>query len=241
MAWELPEGGVLGIFAKQPQVGQVKTRLAVEVGVERAAEIAEALLFDTLDVWSQVGGLLAPGGRKVLVFAPAEAGPWFDMHVPAEFALQPQVEGDLGQRMSSFILGEMADGAGKVVLMGADSPTLDPTFLVSAFLLLDHKDVVLCPATDGGFVLLGVKAPFHPSILEGINWSTSGVLAQTVANIKKADHTLALLPPWYDVDTPESWQMLRGHVLGMLAAGKEDAIGPRLALLLELDEQHASG
>ena len=238
MAWPLPEGGVLGIFAKQPQPGTVKTRLAVELGEARAAEIAEALLFDTLDVWSVAGGLLAEGGRKVLVFAPADAGPWFDTRVPSEFALQPQAEGDLGERLNQFILGEFANGASKVVVIGADSPTLDPTYLVSAFLLLDHKDMVIGPATDGGFVLLGVKAPFNPAILEGIDWSTPEVLAQLVTNLQRIQHTVALLPPWYDVDTPESGRMLRGHVMGMLAAGKDDAIGPRLASLLELGGSH---
>src|SRR5205085_2099840 len=95
MAWTLPEDCVLGIFGKQPEPGRVKSRLAVEWGPDVAAEIQEAMLFDTLETWDSEA-VLGAGGRRVLVYAPDDAGPWFDDRVPASFALQPQVDGDLG-------------------------------------------------------------------------------------------------------------------------------------------------
>src|SRR3954454_3886141 len=122
MAWSLPEGCVLGIFGKQPVPGQVKTRLAAGLGDDAAAAIHEAMLFDTLATWS-AGSILNPGGRRVLVYSPADAGPWFDSRVPEAFALRPQVEGDLGARMRAFFAGEFEDGASRVVLLGSDSPT----------------------------------------------------------------------------------------------------------------------
>jgi rSAM/selenodomain-associated transferase 1 len=235
MAWDMPEGGVLGIFGKRPEPGRVKTRLAAAHGPEFAARAAEAMLFDTLDRWAGPDGLVAPGGRVVLVFDPPDAGPWFDERCPEALALQPQADGHLGARMRAFFEGEFEDGATRVVLIGADSPTLDPTFVLSAFLLLDHKDVVLVPAADGGYALIGCRPPLAPSIFEeGVPWSTAGVLEATVERVHAARRSLAVLPPWYDVDTPESWAMLRGHVLGMLAAGKDDVGLPRtLGLILE--------
>ena len=233
MAWSLPERGVLGIFGKRPEPGRVKTRLAEALGAERASAIAGAMLFDALEAWSPAGPLVAPGGRVVLVYDPPDAGPWFDPRVPAELALQPQSEGDLGQRLAGFFAGEFADGRDSVVVIGADSPTLDPAFVVSAFLLLEHKDAVLGPAADGGFVLLGLRPPFDPAWLDDIAWSTADVLGQTVDRLTRAGRTVALLPPWYDVDTPDDWRMLQGHARAMRAAGRHATVGPRLAALLQ--------
>ncbi len=157
MAWPLPMRSVLGVFGKKPEAGRVKTRLSVAYGPAFAAEAYEAMLFDTLALWAS-DRVLAPGGRRVLVFDPPDVGPWFDDRAPDTFALQPQTEGDLGDRLRAFFEGEFADGAEKVVVIGSDSPTLDPNFVVSAFVLLDHKEVVLGPATDGGYYLLGCRA-----------------------------------------------------------------------------------
>lgn len=217
MAWALPAGAVLGIFAKRPDPGRVKTRLAEGLGAEFAAEAHEAMLFDLLDAWGS-DRLLAPGGRRVLAFDPPDAGPWFDERVPGSFALQPQAAGDLGGRLRAFFEGEFEDGAGKVVAIGADSPTLDPNFVVSAFVLLDHKDVVIGPAADGGYYLIGCRPP-APPIFDGVDWGTPRVLEQTVARLRDAGRSLALLPPWYDVDTPEGWQLLRGHLRAMRLSG----------------------
>src|SRR3954466_10785291 len=118
MAWSLPEGGVLGIFAKRPDPGRVKTRLADALGPESAAQLHEAMLFDLLDLFDSPG-VLAPGGRKVLVYAPGDAGPWFDERVPSAYALQPQAEGDLGRRMAEFFAGEFEEGAARVVALGS--------------------------------------------------------------------------------------------------------------------------
>src|SRR3954451_4731537 len=116
MAWSLPEGCVLGIFGKQPVPGRGKARLAAGLGDDAAAAIHEAMLFDTLATWSSES-ILNPGGRRVLVCAPGDAGPWFDARVPESFSLQPQVEGDLGARMREFFAGEFEDGATRVVLI----------------------------------------------------------------------------------------------------------------------------
>jgi rSAM/selenodomain-associated transferase 1 len=229
MAWSLPQGCVLGILGKKPDQGRVKTRLAGELGDDQAAAIAEAMLFDTLETWSSET-VLTPGGRRVLVYAPADAGPWFDPLVPASFALQPQAEGGLGERMRAFFEGEFEDGAERIVLIGADSPTLDPTIVISAFLCLESRDVVLGPAADGGYYLVGARGAVPP-IFEGIEFSSPGVLGETIDRLRDTGLSLAVLPPWYDVDTPESWRMLAGHVRALRRAGVDPGL-PRIERLL---------
>ncbi len=217
MAWTLPDNCVLGIFGEMPEPGRVKARLAAEWGPDVAAEVHEAMLFDTLDVWDSPENL-SPGGRRVLVYAPNDAGPWFDDRVPSSFAMQPQVDGDHGQRMEAFLAGELDDGADRVVLIGSDSPTLDPTIVVSAFLCLEGRDVVLGPATDGGFYLLGARRP-APSILEGIDWDRPDVLSQTIDRLADTDRSLALLPPWYTLGRPADLRMLAGHLRACAGRG----------------------
>ena len=223
MPWKLPERAVLGTFAKKSEPGRVKTRLAKDLGDELAARIHEAMLLDWLDIWGSER-FLAPGGRRVVVFDPPDAGPWFDDAVPASFALQPQASGDLGTRMRSFFEGEFEDGAERVVLVGADSPTLDPSIVISAFLCLEGRDIVLGPATDGGYYLVGCRPPVPP-IFEEMDWSTPEVLSRTIDKLQETGLSLAILPPWYDIDTVDDWRMLAGHLRAMRRAG----IDPGLA------------
>jgi rSAM/selenodomain-associated transferase 1 len=186
MAWSLPAACVFGILGKQPRPGHVKTRLAAELGDDHAAAIYDAMLFDILETWSSPA-VLSPGGRRVLVFAPGDAGPWFDRRVPPCIALQPQAEGGLGERMAAFFAGEFDDGAERVVLIGADSPTLDPTIVISAFLCLESRDVVLGPATDGGYYLVGARGAVPP-IFDGIDsaraprWAKRSIASGTRAS-----------------------------------------------------------
>lgn len=230
MGWSLPERAVLGIFGKKPEAGQVKTRLAAEFGPEFAAEAHAAMLFDTVELWAS-DRILEPGGRRVLVYAPHDAGPWFDERVPPNFSLQPQADGDLGARMQAFFAGEFEDGAERVVLIGSDSPTLDPSHVLSAFLCLEGRDVVLGPSADGGYVLIGCRPPLPP-IFEGIDWSTPNVLAQSIDRLAELGNSLAVLPPWYDVDTPDDWRTLVGHLRALRRAGMMSGL-PRTEALAE--------
>jgi rSAM/selenodomain-associated transferase 1 len=225
MAWTLPDDCVLGILGDMPEPGLVKTRLAAEWGPDVAAEVHEAMLFDTLDTWDSPE-YLNPGGRRVLVYAPDDAGPWFDDRVPGSFAMQPQVDGDRGRRIQAFLAGELEDGTDRVVLIGTDSPTLDPTIVVSAFLCLEGRDVVLGPATDGGLYLIGVRRT-APPILEGIDWDSPYVLSQAIDRLAETDRSLALLPPWYTVTRPDDLRMLAGHLRAMRRAGFDPGL-PRL-------------
>jgi len=221
MGWSLPENGVLGIFGSRPGPGEVQTPLEAELGLEAAVALNAAMLFDLLDLWDSPG-VLAPGGRKVLVYAPGEddTGAWFDTRVSAGFALQPQQCGDPGARLAAFFAGEFEDGAGRVVAIGTDTPTLDPSFVLGAFLALDGRDIVLGPATSGGYYLVGCRHGVPP-IFDAIDWGTPDVLAQTIDRLDGTGLSVAVLPPWYSIDTRASVRMLRGHLQAMRRAGMD--------------------
>jgi rSAM/selenodomain-associated transferase 1 len=148
--------------------------------------------------------------------------------------MQAQAEGDLGARLSAFFDGEFEEGATRVVAIGSDSPTLDPTLVISAFLCLESRDVVLGPSTDGGYYLVGCRPPMPP-IFEGIPWSTPHVLAQTIDRLKDTRLSLSVLPPWYDVDTPDDLQVLAGHLRAMRRSGLDPALARTEAFLDRLE------
>jgi rSAM/selenodomain-associated transferase 1 len=220
---------VLGLFAKLPVPGAVKTRLAAETCAEWAAQVAEAFLLDTLD---KLAGISA---QRVVAFAPADAEAYFSEVVRGRFELVPQVQGDLGKRMAAFFTQQLAAGADKVVLTGADSPSLPADYIERAFAVLEQVDVVLGPATDGGYYLVGLKLPSPlegegpgvrglPPIFDNIPWSSDEVLTQTVARLVERSWSVALLPPWYDVDTLSDWQKLQEHVTALERAGTDPGL-----------------
>jgi rSAM/selenodomain-associated transferase 1 len=213
---------VLGLFAKWPQPGAVKTRLGGPR--EWGARVARAFLLDTMARLARVAT------RRVLVFAPAEARGDF-AELAGTWELEAQAEGDLGRRIERFIHGQIAGGARRVVVVGTDSPTLPVAYVEEAFAVLEEADVVLGPATDGGYYLLGC-GPRLPPIFDGVAWSSDRVLAQTVERLRDPAWRLALLPPWYDVDTPGDWAMLKGHVAAFRRACQDPGV-PHTAALLE--------
>jgi rSAM/selenodomain-associated transferase 1 len=206
-------------MAKQPLPGLVKTRLAAETTSAFAARVASAFLSDSLDRLASIDA------RRILAFSPQEARDFFLSLARGRFELTAQVDGDLGQRMAAFFEGQFRNGAEKIVLIGVDSPTLPLTHIEEAFAKLEQADLVIGPATDGGYYLVGcsvgrISNPSHrlPPIFEGISWSEPTVLQDTISRLQRTEWGLALLPPWYDVDTLNDWQMLRGHLAAMRCA-----------------------
>jgi rSAM/selenodomain-associated transferase 1 len=215
---------VLGLFAKWPSPGSVKTRLAAATSPFWAAQFAHACLVDTLDRLARVEA------RRILGFTPTESHADFASLVQDRFELCAQSAGTLGQRMETFFASCLQQDVDRVVLVGADSPTLPLDLIATAFDQLNQADVVLGPATDGGYYLIGCRRRL-PSIFADIPWSSSRVLQDTVALVQKAKLRLGLLPPWYDVDTREDCQMLRGHLAAMRASGLDPG-APRVEQFL---------
>jgi rSAM/selenodomain-associated transferase 1 len=203
---------VLGMFAKWPAPGLVKSRLAVDTSPDWAAAVARAFLLDLLERFASVPV------RRVLAFSPPEAATPFSELVQGRFALVPQAHGDLGERLAHFVCDQLDAGAERVVLIGTDSPTLPRAFVEDAFAHLDRAEVVIGPATDGGYYLIGCRR-FVPELFQGIAWGTEHVLRETVTRVRELGLRLAVLPPWYDVDTLADWEMLRGHLAALQHSG----------------------
>jgi len=215
---------VLGIFAKWPEPGRVKTRLAEATSPEFAARVADAFLQDTLDRFAVVAV------ERWLAFTPAENEPDFLAVAADRYRLVPQGPGDLGDRMEGFVRQRMASGAERVVLVGADSPTLPIEHVHEAFRQLHDSEVVIGPATDGGYCLIGCGRSVPP-IFADLAWGTSTVFRDTISRLD-GSWRMALLPPWYDVDTLDDWRFLQGHVAALRRAGIDPRC-PRTERLLE--------
>ncbi len=208
---------VLGVFAKAPVPGRAKTRLAETAGDAWAARVAAAFLADTLE------RLAAAGARRFVAFDPPDARPFFASLVAGRYELAAQAPGHLGERLSAFVRDRQREGAAAIVLVGTDSPTLPAEFVRRAFEELERADLVLGPATDGGYYLVGCGRRLPP-IFEGIDWGGPRVLAETVARLGEPGWRLAVLPPWYDVDTAQDWEMLCGHLAALRRAGTDPSV-----------------
>jgi rSAM/selenodomain-associated transferase 1 len=214
---------VLGLLAKWPAPSTVKTRLAPG-DAAWGARIAHAFLLDALQRFATVQA------QRLLVFSPVEREADFAVLATDRFALTPQTDGDLGQRLAAFFAQQFDAGAHAVVAIGTDSPTLPVEYVKRAFVELGNADVVLGPATDGGYYLVGC-GPARPPLFDTIAWSSRRVLADTIAALTEPRWRLALLPPWYDVDTPDDWELLRGHIVALRRAGIDPAVPHTEALL----------
>ncbi len=183
------------VFAKAPVEGEVKTRLARAVGSRRAANVYR-------DVGRRVVDQLRGGGgyRTVLCYDPPSAGEtvraWLG---PEGLEFRPQRRGDLGTRMTAAFARAFED-AERVCIVGTDAPGVRGDLVDEAFAALDEADVVLGPATDGGYYLLALDRP-RPELLRDVPWSTPDVLRATLDRIARGDLRVHLLPSLTDIDT----------------------------------------
>jgi rSAM/selenodomain-associated transferase 1 len=144
-----------------------------------------------------------------LSVASPEDIPFFADAFP-EWSVQPQVDGNLGQRMAASFDRAFAQGARSVVLTGSDIPGLNSTLVRQAYEALETVDLVLGPAADGGYYLIGMHAPHRP-LFEGIPWSSDRVLVETVGRAHAQGLQVAYLPELYDVDSPAEYRRWRGE------------------------------
>ena len=183
----------LGIFAKYWQPGQVKTRLARTIGQQPASRLHRLSLQVMLQRYRHLAD------RRILACWPADRLKAFADLAGSHWTVQPQSPGDLGQRMSHYFQQGFEQGATRIVLLGSDSPTLPDRYVRQALALLHEHPVVLGPAPDGGYYLVGAAGQVPP-IFEGVDWSTPRVWRQTTELLSSAGLSYTALPPWYDVD-----------------------------------------
>jgi rSAM/selenodomain-associated transferase 1 len=200
-------GTAVVVFAKAPRAGAVKTRLCPPLSPAAAARLYRCFLLDTLDRVRAVGGI-----TPVIAYAPRRARAFFAAAQP-RMRLVPQTGSDLGARMAGTFERLFARGFTAVVMVGADSPTLPPDYLRAAVRTLGAGTVdgVLGPSDDGGYYLIGLRAPC-PELFAGVPWSTGRVLAETLERGRRAGWRLGSLPGWYDVDSVEDLRRLAAEL-----------------------------
>lgn len=185
------EKNKLIIFAKQPELGKVKTRLSASIGEERTLKIYLELLeitksvtysldIDKIVYWNHLTEVLFDG-------------------FGSGYRAEVQEEGDLGWKMQIAFQNEFQTKPNKVLIIGTDCPFLTTEILYKAYQSLDQTDFVLGPARDGGYYLLGMKE-FSPYLFHSIPWSTKDVLSLTLAKIQNHAKTVSLLDELDDID-----------------------------------------
>jgi uncharacterized protein len=194
----------VAIMAKAPRPGTVKTRLCPPLLATEAAALYRCFLLDKI---ASVGRLV--DARPVIAYTPDDARAEFDALAPG-FALVAQDGSDLGARLHATLASLLAAGHAGAIAVDSDTPTLPGGFLQQAVDCLSRPgaDVVLGPTEDGGYYLIGVRAP-HRELFERMPWSTSDVLEVTRRRAAAAGLRAVCLPSWFDVDTPDDLERLR--------------------------------
>jgi hypothetical protein len=199
------------IFAKPAEPGEVKTRLTGLLTDEQAASLYRSFLADLAEMLAAYRDEGDGHIELVLGHTGSADHPSFAPFRDLGFSLQGQSGTDLGARMGGMISDRLDRGADQAVVIGSDSPTLQPRHLDRAFERLARADVVLGPSFDGGYYLVGMGHP-HTPIFQEIDWSTPRVLDQTMRRADDAGLVYGLLEFWYDVDTPRDLHRLWYHL-----------------------------
>jgi len=202
------ERDVLMVFTRYPQPGQAKTRLTPVLGAAGAAELSRRLTAHAL----AEAALLAQN-QAVTVQVWYEGGDERALAACFGAATYRRQDGsDLGERMLRSFEAAFADSAdSRAVLVGTDCPALSAALLRAAFDALARCDLVLGPARDGGYYLIGLKAAI-PALFQGIAWGTSSVRNQTVAIAERLGLAVELVAALHDVDRPEDLAQLPEHL-----------------------------
>lgn len=191
------------VLAKAPQPGQVKTRLMPVLGAIGAAALARTMLHHTLHQ-----ALAAKLGSVSLCMSPdPQSAAWHGVELPSAVQRCAQGSGDLGERMARAAEWSLRAHTGGVLLIGTDCPALTTVHLQEAALALRTHDAALLGAHDGGYVLLGLKAPC-PTLFTDMPWSTDAVARLTLQRLAALGARTWLGPVLNDIDEPQDLQYL---------------------------------
>lgn len=194
------------IFTRYPEPGSTKTRLIPTLGAKGAATLQQQMTEYTLSKVRELQNRLLSvevrftGGSLTLM------QDWLG----TDIVYQPQDKGDLGERMARSLSVAFQAGMERVVIIGTDCPGLNASLITKAFHQLHSHDLVLGPALDGGYYLIGLRCLIL-ELFTDITWGTAEVLPQTIAIAKKLGVSVAYLPQLADVDRPEDlpvWERL---------------------------------
>ncbi len=217
------------VFARLPELGKVKTRLAAELGAERTLSVYESMLRDII---ASIGESTAETEIEFLWPPSPGASGEALRKAFAHHTVAMQTGVDLTDRLSmAFSERFFFHRTEKIVAIGVDDPSLGRELIDHAFALLDSCEYVLGPASDGGYYLIGCRAlSFEPAIFQGIEWGTETVHAATLERIADTTRTVAVLPERYDIDTREDLERFA-------AEGHKGELGRLLALWRETSDE----
>jgi uncharacterized protein len=188
----------IAVFVKAPYPGQVKTRLAREIGIEPATELYRCFTQDVLAT------VCATGMDCLIFFSPAHGQQMLQAWLGSGLAYYPQQGGDLGDRMVNAFREGFRLGYGGILLLGSDAPDLPPTILQEAIHGLQQGKSVIGPSRDGGYYAIGfTQQTFCPAVFEEIPWSTGEVYSLTLQRFAQAGYAVNALPLWSDIDVAE--------------------------------------
>ncbi len=194
------------IFTRYPSPGTTKTRLIPTLGPEGAAALQQQM---TEHITRQCLSFIEHQEASLQIYhhggCNQDMTQWLGPH---HYTIQP--EGDLGSRISSALTAAINKGFGKIIILGSDCPGITPDLLQKALLTLTETDLVLGPAHDGGYYLIGLKQD-STCLFEDISWGTNMVLQQTIKKAQAATMTIGLLEVLNDIDRPEDIKHFSHH------------------------------
>ncbi len=198
------------LFTRFPQPGRVKTRMIDRLGPQGAAELHTKM---TEQVICQIQPALQTRKIQLQIYFCGGSQQEMTDWLGGNWTLCIQQGSDLGQRMEHAFAQETQRGAGRILLIGSDCPDITADIIISGLKKLNSHDLVLGPAADGGYYLIGLRAPGNKNsiLFNSINWGTDQVLEQTLTQAKKGGLSYTLLPQLHDIDRPEDLDYFNYH------------------------------
>lgn len=197
------------IFTRFPEAGHTKTRLIPLLGAEKAAllhkKMAEKIFKECAELST---------GKKLRIEIHYHGGnrKKIEEWIPKSFRSYQQTTGSLGEKLYNAAARGFRSGSKKIVIIGTDCPLMNKKIIDRAFEQLDNSDIVIGPALDGGYYLIGLKDA-QRELFKGIDWGTEKVFNQTIAKVQESNKTWFALPILSDIDLPEDLQLIEDSVL----------------------------
>jgi rSAM/selenodomain-associated transferase 1 len=206
------QSSAIGIVCKTPAAGFSKTRLSPPLRPDECAALSACFIRDLAET---IGTVALDGDvTGYAVYTPLGTETSLRQLLPRGFRLLPQGEGDLGARLRRATSDLLDQGHFGAILVNSDSPTLPAGILRAAVAAVRDRDaVVLSPAFDGGYTLIGLSRA-HPRIFADIPWSTPQVYELTLIRARDIGLPVVNVPPWYDVDDRDSLRVLESELDG---------------------------
>ncbi|HTE23839.1 TIGR04282 family arsenosugar biosynthesis glycosyltransferase [Flavitalea sp.] len=188
------------IFTKNPIHGQVKTRLATTIGNDKALAVYKQLIHYTIEITDQL-----PVPKFIFYSDSIEPDDNWSNNI---YSKKLQSGAGLGEKMKNAFSDLFTQGYSRVLIIGTDCPELSPAIITAAFDSLNNHDIVIGPARDGGYYLLGMKK-LYPGLFDNISWSTDQVLQQTLLACAQSRLSNLLMEELSDIDTEKDLLALK--------------------------------